>query len=383
MYTIIVDTTGSGSIDRLRIGGNEWSEGSSTSGSLVVNTNNLCVVTNCRIEGNTSDATLTGSHTSYAFYASNGTPEVASSSISGGRVSTDGGDARSYGIFAISGTPYIHDCEIDGGSAQALDALGYTFAVQVFAGARPVIAASRIWGGAVSASGDLAEARSYGIHSVSTAGCIVAGCAISGGYSAQGYSYSYGIVSLDTADCIVGNTIDSGRSTSLGVRYSAAVDYENSVAAGVVAGNLLFCSTEYAGDLFGCQVSALVEGDLGPSRISGNGIFSCNEEMYKGGSPGTIAANSSATTRTLNAVNIALTAASQLRSYSVPTTFAQFLEQDWRPAAGAAIAGTSSGETPAEWSLSADDFYNYPALGFDLAGRARGRTTVWSRGAYQ
>jgi hypothetical protein len=125
----------------------------------------------------------------------------------------------------------------------------------------------------------------------------------------------------------------------------------------------------------------LYENTAGPTSFSGNGVIGCPALNREGATYADFSV-STATTKVNNAVTGG-SPSGDFSYYIVPTTYSNFIELDWRPKSGAAIAGTPSGGTLSSYGIDPSYITTYPAIGLDLAGKARAASGIWARGAYE
>lgn len=384
--TMSFEGSSSGRVDGITIHGNEWTAGMDSAVGLTVNTTGSLVVSNCVIEGNTSAAALSGNKVLTALYIAAGTSEISSCTIRSGTISTSNGTAVEYAVRITGGTPYIHNCSIDGGTASTDDiaAMDASTCGILIEGGSAIVAGCRVWGGI--ASSDLATGRTYGVNCVTAdGGTAIVGSIVSGGRASAENAFATGVCKTEYDAVIAGCVIDSGSATAAGARTAYGVDFHlNDAASGTLAANAVFCSAASGTDV----VAALYDYYPGDGEtVTGNGVFSCDSEAFTWGEGSDFLAalqSSYPDYYSGNVANSARLPAQEFRSYSAaPTTFAEFLAVDWRPASGSSIVGTASGGSPQSVGVDPTLFTAYPALGFDLAGTPRGYSTGWSRGAYQ
>jgi len=300
--------------------------------------------------------------------------------------------AESRAITMDLGRAYIHNNSIDGGYVEAAGASAQVYGVYIngIDATSVVLVANRIWGGVVSAGSS--GSRTVGVYVYgpvpASMPLLVANNAISGGYSLRvGDGLTTGVLvannSLGSRVSVFGNTIDGGSlaaSDTTGRMISLATEY--SAASREAIANVLFGSAGQASAAARLALSeTLGEGWIFQSRI-GNSVLGIELPYadYSGADPGDWPEDS------------ATSFDNQLISGSNPEEVFQaytdqvFTATTWfgsnvalKPAA---LIGdrVSVGTVLADYPIWLAEF---PALGLDLAGKARPANGLWTRGAVE
>jgi hypothetical protein len=325
-------SSSTGAIDGLTVVGGPPNVAGSSVG-LGVQTSATLVVSNCTLSGNLSTATTNATASSSGLASTSGNAlEVSACAISGG-VNNAGASytATTYGVnFTTSAVlPYIHDCVIDGGIATGAIAKSYGAYMGNGSTGTAILARCRIWGGSATAATGAATA--IGVYSI-TAGSTIANCVISGGFaSASSSTCTTSGIQAQNAVFYVGCTIDGGYGSGGTVTSSAVTTINTAGAVGSCA--LLVSSPS------GIR-AALYENTSGPTSFSGNGAIGC-PALNREGATYADFSTSTATTKVNNAISGGAPSG-EFSYYTAPTTYSNFIELDWRPKSGAAVAGTPS-----------------------------------------
>jgi hypothetical protein len=224
------------------------------------------------------------------------------------------------------------------------------------------------------------KAVSSGIAATTIANSRISGGRATGGASFTSTTYGLEFTAPSPSFEVYGNTIDGGFAsmTSGSAEYCSGAFINATNAGGSISGNIFFISEfeatneAYKIGVYRSSASAML------SRYDNNATLYGN--VWRSSTGYSNDATWLASTVLDNAFDKARTPGSEFASYGEGAElFADFMAQDWRPKAGALYVGKPGRPNP----FSAAQLESYPALGLDLAGKARSASGPWARGAYE